>query len=276
MKTKVCTKCNNEYPLTKEFFHKDNNSKDGYCTRCKKCINKYKHLSKIKTRECKNCGKSYVGYKLYCSDDCKKEYRIKNGKKYKHICLICGKEYVNKNLNSKFCSYECRQKSNKSYSRICKQCGKVFFGTKESNFCSNKCVNEHNRIHPKIKCEHCGKLFSNSDNRIKRRFCSRECFLKHINTTKWEVKCIVSDVTHIRRAKKFNVRYEKINPVEIFERDKWVCGICGKKVDKYLAYPNKMSASLDHITPLSKGGTHTKDNVQLAHLGCNLKKGDSL
>lgn len=34
--------------------------------------------------------------------------------------------------------------------------------------------------------------------------------------------------------------------------------------------------TLDHIIPLSKGGTHTWDNVQLAHMSCNAGKCDRL
>jgi 5-methylcytosine-specific restriction endonuclease McrA len=29
-----------------------------------------------------------------------------------------------------------------------------------------------------------------------------------------------------------------------------------------------------YIVPLSKGGTHTYDNVQCAHFGCNSRKGN--
>ena len=32
------------------------------------------------------------------------------------------------------------------------------------------------------------------------------------------------------RAKQFGRRYEHIKPSEIFERDKWVCQLCGKKL----------------------------------------------
>jgi 5-methylcytosine-specific restriction endonuclease McrA len=37
-----------------------------------------------------------------------------------------------------------------------------------------------------------------------------------------------------------------------------------------------MSASLDHIVPVSLGGAHVPGNVQLAHLICNNIKADSL
>ena len=34
--------------------------------------------------------------------------------------------------------------------------------------------------------------------------------------------------------------------------------------------------TVDHILPLAKGGTHTWDNVQLAHWSCNSDKSDTI
>lgn len=53
--------------------------------------------------------------------------------------------------------------------------------------------------------------------------------------------------------------------------------------NKMLAYKRKWveanrehlhpkSVSLDHVTPVSKGGSHTRDNTQATHLLCNQKK----
>lgn len=60
---------------------------------------------------------------------------------------------------------------------------------------------------------------------------------------------------------------------EIFDRDNWTCGICSDPVDRLLEWPDPMSASLDHIVPVSQGGAHVRDNAQCAHLGCNVSKG---
>ena len=56
-----------------------------------------------------------------------------------------------------------------------------------------------------------------------------------------------------------------------------LCAICGKRVDKKLKYPHPMSATVDHIIPVSKGG-HPSDlsNLQLAHFHCNRQKSDKL
>lgn len=67
---------------------------------------------------------------------------------------------------------------------------------------------------------------------------------------------------------------ERVLLADIIERDQATCGICRKKVDLSLVHPDPMSRSLDHIVPLSKGGTHDPANVQLAHLVCNVSKGN--
>jgi 5-methylcytosine-specific restriction endonuclease McrA len=76
-----------------------------------------------------------------------------------------------------------------------------------------------------------------------------------------------------RRALKRGADAEQITNVEVFERDGWVCGLCFEPVDRAVLWPDPLSASLDHILPLSRGGSHTLANVQLAHLGCNVEKG---
>lgn len=77
-----------------------------------------------------------------------------------------------------------------------------------------------------------------------------------------------------RRAQKLGTQTESIDNRRVFERDEWTCGICASPVDAVLTYPDPMSPSLDHIQPLSLSGTHTYDNVRLAHLRCNVGRGN--
>jgi 5-methylcytosine-specific restriction endonuclease McrA len=69
---------------------------------------------------------------------------------------------------------------------------------------------------------------------------------------------------------------ERFTAYEIFERDAWTCGICHGPVDKAVRFPDERSATLDHVVPLSRGGQHTRANVQAAHWGCNHAKGSTL
>jgi 5-methylcytosine-specific restriction endonuclease McrA len=79
-----------------------------------------------------------------------------------------------------------------------------------------------------------------------------------------------------RRARKAGSTVEKFTSREIFERDGWRCGICRRKVNADLRWPDPLSASLDHIVPLSLDGGHTRANVRLAHLDCNVKRGNRI
>ena len=56
-----------------------------------------------------------------------------------------------------------------------------------------------------------------------------------------------------------------------------VCALCGQPVDMSLKYPHPLSATVDHVIPIAKGG-HPSDieNLQLAHFTCNRQKSDKL
>lgn len=116
-------------------------------------------------------------------------------------------------------------------------------------------------------CEVCAAEF---DATMRRRFCcSTACTRKRNNR---------ENSKHVlrRRAAQRGTAAEAIRPRDIFERDDWTCGICREPVDPALAAPHPKSPSVDHVIPLSRGGTHTRDNVQTAHLGCNCRKGARL
>lgn len=70
-----------------------------------------------------------------------------------------------------------------------------------------------------------------------------------------------------RRARLASVPQEEIDRDTLYERDGGVCGICGKEV-------GRDEISIDHIVPLSKGGPHLMDNLQIAHLNCNKARGN--
>ncbi|MGP3750907.1 HNH endonuclease [Streptomyces sp. IBSNAI001] len=77
-----------------------------------------------------------------------------------------------------------------------------------------------------------------------------------------------------RRARKAGAESEIIRPGDVFVRDAWVCALCAGPVDAAATWPSPDSASVDHVVPLSRGGSHTMENVTTAHLRCNLSKGN--
>ena len=84
-------------------------------------------------------------------------------------------------------------------------------------------------------------------------------------------------VSKIRR--KYKLKYSEvqfINEIDIFIRQKWICQMCGCKVDLIKPTIKDNYANCDHIIPLSKGGKHILSNVQTLCRACNMKKTDLL
>jgi len=76
-----------------------------------------------------------------------------------------------------------------------------------------------------------------------------------------------------RQAAKAGAKIEDFSPQKIFNRDGYICQLCGCKTRPdyknpyHPKYPN-----LDHIIPLSKGGDHSKINTQCLCRQCNIEK----
>lgn len=76
-------------------------------------------------------------------------------------------------------------------------------------------------------------------------------------------------------SKKIKRRYFTARQRQIItERFEGICQACGKEGLSPLSTDDDFLASIDHVTPLSRGGTNDDDNIQLLCLPCNLKKGN--
>jgi 5-methylcytosine-specific restriction endonuclease McrA len=69
---------------------------------------------------------------------------------------------------------------------------------------------------------------------------------------------------------------ERFTMLDIADRDGWVCGLCLGPIDPNIRGDRFRQATVDHILPLSQGGRHYFDNVQLAHWTCNAAKRNSV
>lgn len=64
--------------------------------------------------------------------------------------------------------------------------------------------------------------------------------------------------------------------LSIYERDGWVCQLCGEPVDRSLSGRDRMGATLDHVIPrsLTLWPDHSSTNLRLAHRACNSARGN--
>lgn len=109
-------------------------------------------------------------------------------------------------------------------------------------------------------CDRCGKEFTTIIS--KATFCSHAC----------------SHAEHNRR-RKVKLKGGAVGRVSrriVWERDNGNCWICGKPCSRKYTSTDMMAPTIDHVIPISKGGSHTMDNVRLAHLICNSAKSDKL
>lgn len=115
-------------------------------------------------------------------------------------------------------------------------------------------------------CEVCGAVFHSEQKGA--RYCSKKCREKRY------------DSSHRKRARLFNVGYDgSISWRSLSERlGHCNCEICGKPCDptdnSWGGNVGPLYPSVDCIVPMSKGGSYTWDNVQLAHCICNSAKRD--
>lgn len=119
------------------------------------------------------------------------------------------------------------------------------------------------------QCINCGCIFySQYSNQL---YCSGNCKSKSKNK---------GNHTFRRRCRKYGVYFDSsIKKVEIFERDKYTCKICGKicnQNDKRWGTFGPDYPTIDHIIPLARGGKHIMQNLQCACGMCNSNKRDLL
>lgn len=126
-----------------------------------------------------------------------------------------------------------------------------------------------------IVCSECGEEFIPAENGYthtkKPKYCSAKCKSKHCSRNS----------RHVRRLR-VKVKSDHPSWKSLYQSGETKCYLCGGDVDvnDYLITANghfvagKNFPSLDHVVPLSKGGTDTWDNAKMAHFYCNSIKSD--
>lgn len=59
----------------------------------------------------------------------------------------------------------------------------------------------------------------------------------------------------------------------VYERDDWVCQICGDAISREFDPYDRLAPSLDHIVPRSVSADHSESNLRMVHVICNIRRG---
>lgn len=105
---------------------------------------------------------------------------------------------------------------------------------------------------------------------------NREKIARYSKKYREENPKLFKDYWAERRARERAAFVAPVDHIEIFERDGYICQLCGTGVLPFVNHRHRLYPSIDHIIPLAKGGTHEPSNVQTAHRGCNSSKGPRL
>jgi 5-methylcytosine-specific restriction endonuclease McrA len=236
---------------------------------------------------CPHCGEPFdktAKYQRYCSAPCSVEGR-KERERQRHLnrtmrqhtgnCAWCSETFTHRQTQPQACcSRECadaRKAEGKSCPvpyRNCAECGRTYLGSPK--VCSEWCQKVRNKraaqesylrcrsplLYPPaiLACRECGGTFEAIKHRD-RIYCSKDC----------------TDRAH-ERTRRHRIRAgsrqgENFTLFEIAERDGWCCHLCQRTV-------TRGEWSMDHLVPVSKGGSHSRENVALAHKSCNSLRGN--
>lgn len=199
--------------------------------------------------------------------------KLKPSKKDGKICKICvgcqRRYYIFPSQNKrgrKYCSRKCMLSLKP---RKCEACGMEFMASKHSKkrICSSKCP----AMSIRYNCIVCNKEVVRPRAFGYGLYCSYSCRLIDIG----EAAEVLPGGIH----KQINPKRshgDAIDKYDVFEFYDWKCIVCDEYIDKNIKWPDPNCATLEHVIPLSRGGTHTWDNVAPAHLLCNDSKKDEI
>jgi 5-methylcytosine-specific restriction endonuclease McrA len=243
---------------------------------------------------CASCGIEFIPdkehpYQKFCCQQHRKKFGHKQERlirtqkereaRGQKVCSICGSLWFSTRDHPYYCSDQCsdvaEKRGHKQWNkdnyiaalpkkRVCLYCGEEFEAIGKRKFCRD----EHGYLYlygrelPKEhtkQCEWCGSIF------ITRYQKARACPKHAKRLANWERKQRMLAVVHVPYSR-----------WEIFQRDNFLCHICGAPIDMNAPAPLPYSPSIDHVIPIKHGGADASYNVMASHFICNSKKSDRL
>jgi 5-methylcytosine-specific restriction endonuclease McrA len=240
VKSKKCSKCGEVKELGE--FYKNSRNKDGYRNDCKVCFkaycknlrNKWKKESTQGTKKCPRCRKEKSLKNFHKDSTTKSGYRI--------YCKLCVNLYT-RQYNIDNVEYRNEYNRNRYYT---------------------------NRAEIRKQQKKYGKEYR-ANNRKKLNEASRNRYWKNHEYELERKKIYNENHPEVRKAQKAKRRALLIKLDKHFTAQEWK-EILNKYENKCLCCGSTENITVDHIIPLSCGGTNIKDNLQPLCLTCNIRK----
>ena len=267
-------------------------------------------LQQAETRQCKGCGVDFQtddGRKWFHKPSCGRAkvekqtnaWLLANRSNFPtEPCLTCGSpvvQYRNRRYDGemRYCNRSCQPRPKQPLAKAqwppikygqscriskgCRECGTgqkmgLCRGHRHQRYSLRQMIWTRLRWLLPRTCNQCGQDFQRFESASLCLPCLRHNYAAQ---RKWG---------KIKRKHRMTGGASSISPTRLYERDDRMCALCHRATDhprvweQWVANKRWMpnAPTVDHIIPLAKGGTHTWDNVQLAHWSCNSDKSDSL
>lgn len=258
----------------------------------------------VKRATCLTCGEQFTPHRsagkpqVRCSEQCRRKaanlnYANKNRPDRVTACAECGGPVAH-DLSSgrprRFCSDECKARAgNRALRRrrlpirdpnpepkTCAHCGTPFVPKRRDQI---YCSNEKSYPYCAVSAYQARKRAGEPLRQVEQTKTCQECgedFTAHKSNARWcSSQCRRRFTAREESRRRGPVRPDHVpyTDLEIFERDRWRCHLCGKRVDRNLPRTHRDGATVDHLVPLSEGGADAPANVATAHNRCNRGKG---
>jgi len=167
-------------------------------------------------------------------------------------CDWCNRPFKTKFQHQKFCQNLCNERQKNSRKWLKKNYPESAFAHRQPRKVKTIYL---------IRCKNCGEFISSIYSQ--KLYCDQYCAdkLKELNR-------------RARQIKDFKKKNRPAMVAKLFYRDKGICQLCQEPIDLRLEYPSQWSLSIDHVLPVSKGGTNLLSNLQSTHLICNVRRGN--
>lgn len=159
------------------------------------------------------------------------------------VCSDCGGWKKKHSARCLRCAHKAQIKP-----RRCAECAGVFKWRKETQ--GNTCCSEACRTARLLK----HYLSNRVDDTEKRR--RKRAHQKRVN----------------QRRKERGWRRKDGRWMAVCERDGWVCWVCHEPIDPARTRLDRLSGTVDHVIPISAGGSDDDHNLRAAHLSCNVRR----
>lgn len=248
METRVCSKCNQEKPLSGEYYRPRKHQRGGLNTQCRMCEARYREATKERTAERQRAyylankeriaereRARYAKYKVQANERSRRNYQLKkDDRKKKHReYRVANKEHI------------------ATRSRTYREANKE----REAERARARYVANKEKILKRTHANH----IANRERRIE-------------TDRLWRLanKMAVRAKSHRRRALKLAAggMHTAEDIKRLYEAQRRKCYYCKSKLGS--------TYHVDHVVPLSRGGSNGPENLVISCVKCNLSKGDRL